>query len=356
MERTRSSNDIVQESQRLADEVLFPAALTTDASTVVPRSLLDSLASAGLYGLAGPLDAGGLAVDAETAGRVVEALAGGCLTTTFVWAQHHGAVRTIARAGKEMRQRWLAPLCSGECRAGVAFGSLRRPGRPLLVASRDGEGWVLDGTAPWVTGWERIDVVHVAARTDDGKVVWSLVDAVSSPGLHAAALELAAVSASSTVTLTFSRLRVEPERVTLVEPFDEWQARDRAGLRPNGSLALGLARRCATLLDSSELTRSVDMARTLLDAAGPEELPDARAHASALALDAATKLVVASGGRAVTCGDHAQRLAREALFLLVFGQSPAIRDAQLALLRDRADRARPRARPAARLAVGHDAP
>ena len=356
METTRGEVDIVREAQRLADEVLFPAALATDASAVVPRDLLDALASSGLYGLVGPPDAGGLGADAQTAGLVVEALAGGCLTTTFVWAQHHGAVRTLAHARNELRERWLRRLCSGECRAGVAFGSLRRPGRPLLVASRDGEGWVLDGTAPWVTGWERVDVVHVAARTDGGDVVWCLVDAVRSPELDASPLALAAVAASSTVTLTFSGLRVGPERVTLVEPFAEWQARDRAGLRPNGSLALGLALRCAALLGSSELAGRVDTARALLDAAGPDELPGARADASALALDAAAELVVASGGRAVTVGDHAQRLAREALFLLVFGQSPAIRDAQLARLRGRDARAREAGRPPGRLAVERRAP
>ena len=45
---------IVQVAQDIADEVLFPAALATEASDVVPRELLDTLAAAGLYGLPAP--------------------------------------------------------------------------------------------------------------------------------------------------------------------------------------------------------------------------------------------------------------------------------------------------------------
>ena len=40
---------------------------------------------------------------------------------------------------------------------------------------------------------------------------------------------------------------------------------------------------------------------------------------------AATALTVADGSRSILAGRHPQRLAREALFLLVFGSRPAIR-------------------------------
>ncbi|MCU1604019.1 MAG: uncharacterized protein JWP46_484, partial [Modestobacter sp.] len=58
----------------------------------------------------------------------------------------------------------------------------------------------------------------------------------------------------------------------------------------------------------------------------------ARAAASALAHRATGLLVVVTGSRAVLAGAHAERLAREALFLLVFGSRPAIRQALVAEL------------------------
>ncbi|MFI5286124.1 MAG: hypothetical protein ACHQ4F_07375 [Candidatus Dormibacteria bacterium] len=74
--------------------------------------------------------------------------------------------------------------------------------------------------------------------------------------------------------------------------------------------------------------------RRALDQASPEAMPEQRALTSELALHAAAALMVMGGGRAIAVHDHAQRLARERLFLLVFGQTAAIKAAQLRRLYD----------------------
>jgi alkylation response protein AidB-like acyl-CoA dehydrogenase len=330
-----ASRDPVAIAHEISDGFLFPGALEVDAAEIVPVDRLDRLAEAGLYGLAGPADAGGLGLpDMGTAMEIIEILASGCLTTTFVWLQHHGAVRAVAEARSELRDAWLARLCRGAVRAGVAFSGLRRPGPPILVAEPDGEGWRFNGYAPWVTGWRRIGVIRAAARREDGDIVWALVDATPGPSLHAEPLRLAAVNASATVTLTFKNHVVPPERVISIQNFGAWQAGDRASLRLNGSLALGVARRCAAMLGSDTLSAQVLERRRALDEATPDTMPAERALTSELALRAATTLVATGGGRAIAVDNHAQRLAREALFLLVFGQTPAIKAAQLHRLYD----------------------
>lgn len=139
---------------------------------------------------------------------MVECLAGACLSTTFVWGQHGGAVRRLAASRPSpLADVWLWPLCRGERRGGVALGGLI-PGPSPLHARPGPDGWVLDGTSPWVTGWGLLDI--------------------------------------------------------------------RAAL--------------------------------------PE-----------LAVRAATALVVSSGSRSILAGEHPQRLAREALFLLVFGSRPLVK-------------------------------
>ncbi len=329
------TSDPVALAREISDEFLFPGALEVDASDIVPADRLDRLAAAGFYGLAGPADAGGLGIsDFSTALEIIEIMASGCLTTTFVWIQHHGAVRAVDEAPKPLRNAWLARLCSGEVRAGVAFSGLRRPGPPILTAARDGDGWRFTGLAPWVTGWGRIHVVRAAARREDGDIVWALIDATPGDTLHAEPLRLASVNASATVTLAFQDHRVPADRVIAIQNFDEWQAADRASLRLNGSLALGVARRCASLLASDALLAELDARRSALDRSTPETMPEERARASELALRAATALVVAGGGRAIAADHHAQRLAREAIFLLVFGQTAAIKAAQLHRLYD----------------------
>jgi alkylation response protein AidB-like acyl-CoA dehydrogenase len=329
------TSDPITLAEEISDGVLFPGALEVDGADVVPVDRLDRLAAAGFYGLAGPAEAGGMGLeDMATALEIIEIMAAGCLTTAFVWIQHHGAVRALMEAPPPLRDTWLERLCAGAVRAGVAFSGLRRPGPPILTATARDGGWRFRGLAPWVTGWGRIDVVRAAARRDNGDIVWALIDATDGPTLRAEPLRLAAVNASATVTLFFDDHVVPPERVISIQPFDEWQARDRGSLRVNGSLALGVARRCAALLESDALAAQLRECRHALDQASAETMPEERARASELALQAATIMVVSGGGRSITLDHHAQRLAREALFLLVFGQTGAIKAAQLRRLYD----------------------
>lgn len=297
--------------------MLFPTANEIDAMPVLPRQRLDLLAERGWYGLSAP----GSDADLVSSRPMVEALAGGCLTTTFVWMQHLGTPPACAY-GPDHLHSWVAPLASGERRSTVVFAGLR-PDAPLRADLVGGE-WVLDGVAPWVTGWELTDVVHVAARTPDDDVVWLLVDAPS-PGMRAEPLRLLAVNASATVTIHFDDVRVAADRETSRFPWSEWPDRDAMGLRTNGSLALGVAERCCRLLGPSRLDEALAACRTRLDTAETEEMPAARAGAARFAVTAATALVTSDGSTSVVLGNHAERLLREATLLLVFGSRPSIK-------------------------------
>jgi alkylation response protein AidB-like acyl-CoA dehydrogenase len=222
------------------------------------------------------------------------------------------------------------------------------PGPPRLRARIAGGGYVLDGVSPWVTGWGHIDTLHVAARLDDDTIVWAVLDTTpgtpsgTAPGpgpgtgpvlsLPAEPLPMVAVMASSTVQLSFTGHPVPQERVTATLPFARWPSRDAAGLRANGSLALGLAARCCELIGPGPLDEQLGRCRAQLDTAGPDAMPGARAAACELAFRATAALVVSQGSRAILADQDAQRLAREALFLLVFGSRPPIRAALAGLL------------------------
>ncbi|HEY3811374.1 MAG TPA: acyl-CoA dehydrogenase family protein [Acidimicrobiales bacterium] len=326
------ADDPKQAAVGIAEDLLFPHAAEIDSAPVVPRAYLDALAEAGLYGLFGPLDRGGFDADPLTAGRVVEALGGASLVTAFVWIQHHSPVRAMAGAGPTQRDRWLEPLCRGRVRSGIAYAALRRPGAPTAVAAAGPQGsWVVDGHAPWVTGWGLVDVVLAGARAGDD-VVWVWLDAVAGPASTVTPVRLDALDASATVRWEWHGLSVPASRVVGIEPFADWQQRDTAGRQLNGYLAVGVAARCARLLGRSGLDDAVRAARSGLDAATPSTVAAARAEASLLAARAATALVAAGGGRSVESGQPAARLLREAMFLLVFGQTRDIRDRQRAAL------------------------
>ena len=327
------SESIVEAAQRVADEVLFERAVETDRSELVPKSNLDALAAIGLYGFIGAPDAGGLGCDFPTACEVVETIAGGCLTTAFVWAQHLSPTWLLsAREHDAMRQEWLPRLCTGEIRAGIALSAFR-PERPHVAATpAEGGGWTFDGVAPWVTGWGRNDILLTSALSADGRLVRAFVDSRAGATLSAQRLELVAANASGTVQLTFSRLVVPRDRVVSVEPYTAPPAYDGGG-RLNGSLSLGVARRCCALIGPSPLDDELTARRAQLNAATDETMAEARAAATELAVRAATALVVTAGSSALLMTHHAQRLARESIFLLTFGTRPSIRAGLLRELR-----------------------
>lgn len=322
---------LLARTRALADEVLFPRALETDAADLVPLDLLDRLATEGFYGMAAPVGAGGWDLSRADVATVVETLVGGCLSTAFVWIQHHNVVRAIAATGNtDLREVWLGRLARGERRAGIALAG-ERPGPPLLTATTTGDGLVLEGAAPWVTGWGRIDAVLVAAR--EGEVVHRvLVDAVAAPGLTVAPLRLVAANASGTVTATFRDHLVPTTRSVATEAHADALTRDAGSLRGNGAFALGVASRCLRLLGPSDLDAGLERVRAELDTADPETMPGARAKAAAFAWRAAGALVASAGARSIVTDAHAQRLAREAMFCLVFGSRPTIKERLLPLL------------------------
>lgn len=136
---------------------------------------------------------------------------------------------------------------------------------------------------------------------------------------------LVAANASATVTLTFDRVAVPEDRLIDAVAGETWAAADAAGLAGNGALALGVAGRAAAFADSAALVEEVAHARAELLAASVDALPAARAACNALAVRAAAALAAQDGGRSVIRGSRADRLLREAHFLLGFGARPAIR-------------------------------
>lgn len=319
---------LVETAQHLADEVLFPAALATDAAEALPVELLDTLAAAGLYGVVGPEWAGGADAGFLDFCAAIEALASGCLTTTFVWVQHHGAVRAAAMTENEAVRDWLPTLCRGGWRAGLALGGAL-PGEPLLVATQMDGGWQLDGTSPFLSGWGRIDVVLTLARTGDGRLVSLLLDAREDETLTVNRLGLVALNATATVTATFRGHVVPDERVTSIAPHVEGPTPPEV-IRIHAAQALGVAARCCRLLGPSLLDEELVRRRAELDRLDPETIEAARAGAGELAFRAAGALAVRTGSRSLLLENHPQRLAREALFTLVYALRP---DSRVAALR-----------------------
>jgi alkylation response protein AidB-like acyl-CoA dehydrogenase len=318
---------------RIADELLFERALEVDARAEIPAGHLVALAEAGLFAIAGPTEFGGLDLDARTQRRVRETLASGCLTTAFVWAQHQGVVRRLRNAPPATQAAWLPDLCAGRALGGLVLAGLLPARQPLLRIAPSHDGFTISGSAPAVSGWGHVSVLLVIARPSAGEVAYVLVDP-NTVGLHVHPRTLAAVNGTRTVALEFHTVRVPASALVHTEPLPPWAAVGD-GVRANGAFSIGVADRCARLCaDEPWMAAEVAARRAALDdAADGEALARARADAALFAARAASLLVSARGSGGLDLRDHAQRLAREAIFLLAFGQRPAIRSALLEGLR-----------------------
>jgi len=309
-------------------ELLRRHAHDVDQSTSLPPDNLEALASAGLYGAGATSAEGGLDLDLAEMSALVELLAGACLTTTFVWLQHFRLLRSATSPqAPEFLRAQLASLVRGDIKGGVSFSALL-PGAPRLMAERSHAGWVLNGDSPWVSGWGIVDELAVLARTASNEVATFVLDARAREGIEVTPLRLSAMNASATVTLTFRDVKVTPEQYVGSVPYDASPERPEA-LRVNGSLALGVAGRCAELVGPSVLDDELVHARRALDRADVERIADARARAAELAVRCAHALAVSRGSRSALLGDVADRSTREASLLLVFGSRPAIKHALL---------------------------
>jgi len=329
-------------AKRLAalSSLLLGDAEAVDASETIPAEHLQALAAAGMYGMFAPVGEGGLGLGYHEMCAAMEELASNCLATTFVLAQHFrllGAMLDPATPAT-IREPMLARTIRGETKGGVALTGLL-PGPSSLLAKPAPGGWLLEGTAPWVSGWGIVDVLCVFARGPAGPagetVVTLLLDARPQDGLSVTPLRLSALNATRTVRLGFAGLFVGDDKTIGSQPYETASRESETRLRLNGSFALGVARRCCALLGPSPLDDELDECRTCLDAADDTNVAAARAAASELAARAAQLLIVSRGSRAALAGDPAERLNREAAFLLVFGSRPAIKDALLKSLEAR---------------------
>ncbi len=324
--------------------------LSADATRLeregVDRSVLDTMAAAGLLAVAGPPDLGG-AWPAEQR-RVAELLAGASPDAWFVWFQHGPVVKMLkASENADLVAKHLPELCAGRELGGVAWSHLRTA-KPSVHATRVDGGWSLSGFQPWCTGWGLTDVVLVGALVaDTDQVLFGLVPAGDRPEMTSAGeLSLAAMAGTSTHALRFDALSVSDAEVVLLTDRGPWAAADSAANTNVQPSTFGIALAALDLLAEREPDTAMQLrprllelrtrAYRLLDEVEPgqqlDRRLDLRAESLLLAIECCTALLAARGGQGMDLGEPAQRLLRAAAFQLVHSQAAHIRAATLGAL------------------------
>jgi alkylation response protein AidB-like acyl-CoA dehydrogenase len=284
-----------------------------------------------------------------------ENIAAACLTTCFILSQRDAACRRLrdgenARLGEEL----LPPLARGETFATVGLSQLttsRQHLGPALTARLTGDGVLLDGTIPWVTGAAKADHIIIGAVLDDGRQVLLALPRGLSGVSVGSPLELAALVGSLTAEVVCTNVHVE-RRWLLAGPVANVMAlggRASTGGLETSCLALGLTAAAVNYL-ADEASRRPELQTTAArlseerqalreemhalarGGSTPAAVANLRAAANSLVLRATQAALTAAKGAGFLRSHPAQRWARQALFFLVWSCPRPAAEATLALL------------------------
>jgi alkylation response protein AidB-like acyl-CoA dehydrogenase len=230
-------------------ERIVPRAAEWSESGQFPLPLLPELAAVGLTGLTIPAEHGGSGLDALTTALVAEELGAGDGSIALTLAAHNALCigHLLTAASNEQKARWLPALARGDH---LGAWALTEPSAgsdavsAKTTATKDGDGWVLNGQKQFITNGSIAGFTVVIAATAERRLTAFGVSA-DNPGLIAGTREKKmGLWASDTAQLVLRDCRVSDadrigEQGAAFGDVRKVLDRGRIGI---GALAIGLGR------------------------------------------------------------------------------------------------------------------
>jgi acyl-CoA dehydrogenase len=240
-------------ARRFAASEIKPIAAAHDQSGEFPLDVMRKAHEVGLSCVSIPADHGGVGLGILDSAVVVEELAWGCAgMATSIMANDLGLTPILIAGTPEQRKEWLGFLtasfrmvafCLSEPQAGSDVAGLQ------LLAEKDGDGYVLNGTKCWITNGGVADLYTVFATLDRSsrhEGICAFVMPRATPGITVGKKEdKMGQRASDTRVIHFDNVRV-PAAQRLGAEGEGFKVAMRTldTTRPSiGALAVGIARR-----------------------------------------------------------------------------------------------------------------
>lgn len=154
---------------RFAADVLAPDYKATEQGGVIPLALRRQMGDLGLIGAEFPEAFGGLGVDHVTSGIVLEAISEGDFNVGYIQLLGSLCGAIVARhAAPDIAAAVLPRVVSGESLIALALTEPQGGSDAaslVLKATRDGDGYVLDGEKTSISMADQADLAVVFART-----------------------------------------------------------------------------------------------------------------------------------------------------------------------------------------------
>ncbi len=315
-----------------------------------PAASLDHLDKAGAWTWVIPTRYGGHELDPVSQLLAYEAVARGCLSTLLILTQRDGACGIIARGDNEHLAGTMLPqLAENQFLTTVGISQLttsNQGGKPALLAKPDGDGFRLSGFMPWVTGAAHCRYSVTGAVTPDNMQTLAVVP-TDLPGIQIdPPMKLAALTSSWTTEVYCRDAHIDG-RLVLRRPCPK-ALESRAPVKSLvvSAAGIGLA---GAMLDvirekadgaGDELTamakeletrfratreRLFSLAQKLGDPQAEVPKTEMRVAVNDLLMRLAIATLIYCKGSGFIRQREAQRLAREAMFFLVWSAPEDVR-------------------------------
>jgi alkylation response protein AidB-like acyl-CoA dehydrogenase len=164
---------IFELARQFARDEVRPGAEERDRrEDVFDREIVDRLGELGFLGMLVPPAYEGLGLDVVTYLVALEIISWGDPSVGVSMSVHNSLpTQLLLRHGSEgQKERWLKPMARGEKLGAFSLSEADSGSDAASLtaqASREGDGWVLNGEKMWVTNGEAADLVLLFARTDE---------------------------------------------------------------------------------------------------------------------------------------------------------------------------------------------
>jgi alkylation response protein AidB-like acyl-CoA dehydrogenase len=168
--------DRVEEAQLFAtidrwlEKDVKPVVKHHDHGDIYPTEIVEQMKALGLFGATISQNYGGLGLPATTYAEIVMRISSVWMAITGIFNSHLMLAMAIEKFGSPAQKaKWLPKLASGEIRGGLA---LTEPdaGTDLqgirMVARRDGDDYVINGTKTWITNGIEGSCFALLVKTD----------------------------------------------------------------------------------------------------------------------------------------------------------------------------------------------
>ncbi|MCH7945600.1 MAG: acyl-CoA/acyl-ACP dehydrogenase [Armatimonadetes bacterium] len=321
-----------------------------------PTAAVKLLGEAGCWRNVVAVEFGGSAATPQQQLETYQAVAWGSLSLALILTQNDAACELLSDCDNtELAQRLLPRCARGELLLTVGISQLttsRRSVGPAMKAEIDGDlkadssrGYRLSGFMPWVTSAPHADYIVTGAVLPDGMQILVAVPTDANGLSVSEPMRLMALGSSWTCEVRCQGVHIEAGQ--LMRGPAERVLAIRAPVKPLSVSAVGLGAAERLLYEVRALAKTVDQVpalldekivprfesirRRLYDAADTlsdpsKELPamDIRVAVNDLVVRLACTLMTLSKGSGYLLSHQTQRLAREAMFFLVWSAPPHV--------------------------------